>query len=318
MTESTAVATRDGGKLQTTGSAGIQDYLDSIKPKLEEAATKHLTPDRLIRVFLGIAVRNPKIYECTRESIVNALSQCTSTGLEPGGILKHADLIPRWNKHAGPLDGTGNPRGARELYFQPRYGGLAELARRSGEVTRVNAAPVYQGELDRELFVYSHEPPAIRHDWAADSPALNDKDIIGGYAVAELVNGCRVQLWMSLAQIDKRRQASAKPNGNFWTDWFPEMVRKTLLRSLFSGGLVPMSEEMSFVMAADTDMNFEPPEKKTRIQRNIDAFRVEKPAPAETVAEVIDAEAREVAVVDSDAGGHPDYDGGEPPPIGGE
>ncbi len=315
MAKSTSLATKDGGELQTTGSVGIQDYLDSIKPKLEEAATKHLTPDRLIRVFLGIAVRNPKIYECTRESIVNALSQCTSTGLEPGGILKHADLIPRWNKHAGPKDDNGNPRGARELTFQPRYGGLAELARRSGEVTRVNAAPVYQWELDRELFIYSHEPPAIRHDWAADSPKLNDKDIIGGYAVAELVNGCRVQLWMSLAQIDKRRQCSQKPDGNFWRDWYPEMVRKTLLRSLFSGGLVPMSEEMSLALEHDTDMNFEPPEKTTRIQRNIGAFKIPKPEPVETVAEVIDAEARE-ALPDTQPE-VPPYDGEEPPPVGG-
>jgi len=257
---------------------GIVAYLQSIAPKLEEAATRHLTPDRLIRVFLGIAARNPKIHQCTRASIVHALSLCSSTGLEPGGMLKHVDLIPRWNKHAGPLDRNGKPKGAMELNFQPRYGGLAELAMRSGRVSRINASPVYEQELEQGLFEYSHEPPVIRHEMDPTLTGLDDKDIIGGYAVAELENGQRVQIWLSLDQIDKRRAKSQQPKGNFWTEWYPEMVRKTLLRALLDGGLVPRSTELALAMHHDPD-GFAPVKQTTAAQRRIAVFRTEPPVP---------------------------------------
>lgn len=262
-------------RLAQKEDGGIVAYLQSIAPKLEEAATRHLAPDRLIRVFLGIAARQPKIYECTRESIVNALSMCTSTGLEPGGVLKHADLIPRRNRKNG---------NRLELNFQPRYGGLAELARRSGEVARITAAPVYEWELERDLFAYTYEPPAIRHDWCPDPPELNDSEIVGGYAVAELENGQRVQLWMSRKQVERRRACSPGRDGNFWRDWYPEMVRKTLLRALFSGGLVPMSTELALAMEHDPDRWDTETKRSTAATRSMGMFRQD--APIEVEAEV--------------------------------
>jgi phage RecT family recombinase len=272
----TDIATRDETAVE---KGGIVEYLETISPKLEEAATRHLSPDRLIRVFLGIAARNPKIHQCSRASIVNALSQCSSTGLEPGGALKLVDLIPYWN----------SDNGCYELQFQPRYGGFAELARRSGEVSRMNASPVYKWEMEQGLFEYSHEPPTIRHDMDPAAPELKDKDIIGGYAVAELINGQRVQIWLSLQQIDKRRMKSGKPNSHFWKDWYPEMVRKTLLRALLDGGLVPRSTELALAMQHDAD-NFAPYEQTTKAQRRVGLFKVKVPA----TGKVIEAEAREV------------------------
>lgn len=283
-------------RLAQKDDGGIVAYLQSIAPKLEEAATRHLAPDRLIRVFLGLAARQPQIYECTRESIVNALSLCTSTGLEPGGVLKHADLIPRRNKKNG---------NRLELNFQPRYGGLAELARRSGEVARVTAAPIYQWELDRGLFAYTHEPPVVRHDWCPDPPELVDADIVGGYAVAELENGQRIQLWMSRKQVERRRACSPGRDGNFWRDWYPEMVRKTLLRALFSGGLVPMSTELALAMEHDPDQWDNETRRTTAATRSMGMFR----QPIETTAEVAQptgpAERLNAAVADAIEAGIP-------------
>jgi recombinational DNA repair protein RecT len=126
------------------------------------------------------------------------------------------------------------------------------------------------------------------------APDLKDEDIVGGYAVAELVNGQRIQLWMSRAQIEKRRAASQAPSGNFWTKWYPEMVRKTLLRALFAGGLVPMSSELALAIEADVDMAYQPydaPPVKTAAQRRIGAFtqviEQEQLPASDTVAEVV-------------------------------
>jgi recombination protein RecT len=266
-------------------NGGIVAYLDSIKPKLQEAATVHLDPDRLIRVFLGEAQRTPKLLQCDMSTIVAALSLCNQTGLEPGGTMGHAYLIPRRN----------NKTGKTECQFQLGYKGLAELARRSGEIARVNAAPVFQHEIDAGLFEYSHEPPEIRHSWTSDAPADPDpKTIVGAYAVVELRDGQRVQVWLSRAQIEKRRKVAAAKSGP-WQQWYAEMCRKTALRAVLNGGLVPISVEMRTAMDADVDDWTQPPGRRetriTRSQRSAQVFQ-EAIAPSEpSEPEVIEAQA---------------------------
>jgi recombination protein RecT len=265
-----------------TPDGGIVAYLDTIKPKLQEAATRHLDPDRLIRVFLGEASRTPKLLECTLPSIVSALSTCNQCGLEPGGTMGHAYLIPRWNSK------TRNT----ECNFQLGYKGLAELARRSGEIARVNAAPVYQWELDRDLFSYSHEPPEIRHEWVPDAPDNPDpKTIVGAYAVVELTSGARVQLWLSREQIEKRRKVAAAKSGP-WGQWYAEMARKTALRAVLSGGLVPVSVETQEALDRDSDDWHGPlaqQQRQTKAARQIASFDAAIPAEAEPV-EIPDVE----------------------------
>jgi len=294
-------------KSQETGG-GIVAYLDSIKPKLMESATKHLEPDRLIRVFLGEAQRTPKLLQCDVGTIVAALSLCNQTGLEPGGTMGHAYLIPRRNNKTGKI----------ECNFQLGYKGLAELARRSGEIRRVNAAPVYQWELDAQLFEYSHEPPSIRHDWVPDAPEDPDpKTIVGAYAVVELRDGQRIQVWLPRAQIEKRRKVAAAKGGP-WGQWYAEMARKTALRAVLNGGLVPISVEMRAAMDADVDDWTAPLREKqgapmTRTQRSAASFEAaleaepaaelpEPPADAiEAQAETVDEQPPNTAAAWSDA-----------------
>jgi recombination protein RecT len=264
---------------------GIVAYLDSIKPKLQEAATKHLDPDRLIRVFLGEAQRNPKLLQCEMSTIVAALSLCNQTGLEPGGTMGHCYLIPRRN----------NRTGKTECNFQLGYKGLAELARRSGEIQRANAAPVYHWEIDRDLFKYNHEPPVIHHQWVPDAPEKPDpKSIVGAYAVVELRGGQRVQCWLSREQIEKRRKVAASKSGP-WSTWYPEMCRKTALRAVLNGGLVPISVNMREAMDNDVDdwTQTEAASVPTRNVRAIQDFAppAEPEPPAiETTAEPVEPE----------------------------
>ena len=281
MTTTLEKAENEPRELAQKEDGGIVAYLKSIAPKLEESATKHLTPDRLIRVFLGLAAVNKSILDCTRESIVTALSLCNQTGLEPGSVFGHVYLIPRKNKHNG---------NRLELNFQPGYKGLCALARRSGEVARINAAPVYQWELDRDLFAFSHEPPTIRHDWVPDPDESKPEDIVGAWAVAELTDGMRVQVWLSKEQIQKRA-AKGSSTGGIWKEWRAEMCRKTALRALLNGGMVPICAELATAMEHDPDswtrgeVDNTP---TTKAQRRISMF-VQPTTPAiETTAEAID------------------------------
>jgi recombination protein RecT len=267
-------------------SSGIVAYLESIKPKLAEAAHKHLQPDRLIRVFLGEAQRNPKLLQCEMSTIVAALSLCNQTGLEPGGTMGHCYLIPRRNGRTGKM----------ECNFQLGYKGLAHLARNSGEIVRANAAPVYQWEIDREVFDYMHEPPVITHKWVPDAPEKPDpKTIVGAYAVIELRGGQRVQCWLSREQIEKRRKVASSKSGP-WSTWYPEMCRKTALRAILNGGLVPISVHMRDAMDGDVDDWTQQPIQAPQTTRAIRAIQdfapptdaIEAPPePIEVEAEVV-------------------------------
>jgi recombination protein RecT len=161
-------------------------------------------------------------------------------GLEPASPLGHFYMIPR------------NIKGTTQCTHMIGYKGMCELARRSGFVKRINADIVYQDEIEQGLFSCSVEPPEIRHKW---SPVIDrdQKNIVCAYAIAELSDGNMVQVVLTSQDIDHRRsRSSARGNGPWVTD-YAAMARKSALRALLGGGLVPLSAEMSRALQADDE-----------------------------------------------------------------
>jgi len=135
-----------GTAMTTTQQKAIdlRNYLngDRVKAQISAALPKWLSPDRFLRVIFGAALRNPKILECSVESILQSVMMCAQLGLEP--ILGRAHLVPYWN---------GKKR-CLECQFQPGYQGLTDLARRSGMIQDVYAQVVYEADH----FVSIHAP----------------------------------------------------------------------------------------------------------------------------------------------------------------
>jgi len=283
--------------LETTkeAPAGILGYLETIKPKLAQAARAHLTPDRLVRLALGEAARNADMMACTEASWAAALSLCNQVGLEPGSSLGHVYLIPRWNRKRKNAKGDPLPA-AQELTVIVGYKGLMRLAHNSGAVKRLSAAPIYRYEIKEGLFHYSHEPPEIKHAWSPDAPAaLPDEEIVGGYGLAEMADGQRVQCWLSRAQLDKRQRMAAEYG--IARDWYPEWVRKTCLRALLNSGSVPLSADMVEAIAAETAqweaMDYESPEDAAAVTPRATSRTMFSPptvSPAPIEAEVVTQE----------------------------
>ena len=96
-------------------------------PAWSDVLPKFLPAERLVRVALTAISEQPKLLECTQESIILALMDAARLGLEPGGSLKQAHLVPF----------------KTTCVLIPDYRGLAELARRSGQVRDVYAQVVY-------------------------------------------------------------------------------------------------------------------------------------------------------------------------------
>jgi recombination protein RecT len=195
---------------------------DSFLAKLERSRDEFakLLPDekavdRFLRVARTAYQMDPKVRACTPLSVLSCVMKACELGLEPGGALKQAYLIPY------------RPKGAdvAECTLQLSYFGVLELARRSGAFRAIEARVVRQGDE----FAISYDPePVFRHVPRLDTDA--ELPITHAYAYARLTNGALVLEVMGGAEIDRVR--SVAKCGNVWDNHWGEMAKKTAIKRL--------------------------------------------------------------------------------------
>lgn len=232
----------------------VKDVYEEQLSKLESDAAKvaqAIDPDKITALMVGEAARNPALYECVktapgRVSIVNFYMLSAQLGLEPGSAMGLLYAIPKKVKG--------------DVCILPiiGYKGYCELAHRTGKIKRIAANPFYKGEMEGGSLRISKEPPDIQHSY---DPSVNESDnnLAGAYALVETTDGGKYLLVLSINQIIER----AKRGGSYGSSYSPwktdraAMARKTVLRALLSGGLVPLSTELRQALAEDGDSQYE-------------------------------------------------------------
>lgn len=225
----------------------IKALLESETSKKAIAAicAKHLNPERLTRVVLTAANRNPKLLECTRESLWQAVMDCAALGLEPDA-LGRAYLIP-FEKKKQENGQWVTDKVLCQLVIG--YKGRADLIYRSGLVESIQAQVVYNG--DAFEFDYG------LNEKLSHRPALGDRGHpIGAYAYAKIKGGGFKMDWMSVADINRIRDRSQgyqqavrsaerykKPINSPWASDWDEMAKKTVFNRLSK--MLPMSSELA-------------------------------------------------------------------------
>jgi recombination protein RecT len=204
----------------------VRDYLFSkdTKQKLQAALPKWLSLDRLLRVTYTAILRNPKLLDCTRESLLGSVMQCAQLGLEP--VLNRAHLVPYRNtkKQGSPL----------ECQFQVGYAGFVDLGRRSGDISNVSAHVVY--ENDDFDFEYGTEE-RVRH-----KPCMTDDrgEPVGVYAIWFYKDGSKSPHFYPLGDCYKyhrdrsqsyRSAMKYKNDNSPWITDEPIMLRKTAVKA---------------------------------------------------------------------------------------
>ena len=101
---------------------------------------------RLLRLVLVEGALNPLILEATPQSVMRAVFLVAQLQLEPGNVKGEIYFIPRKSR---VKQGNQWVDGPVELNCQIGYKGYLTLARRSGQITMVDAHVVYQGEIGR-------------------------------------------------------------------------------------------------------------------------------------------------------------------------
>jgi recombination protein RecT len=213
---------------------------DRVRSAIAAVIPRHLTPERIIRVAQSATSRNTTLLKCTPSSFITSVVQAAELGLEPGGALGHAYLVPFRNGETGQY----------ECQMIPGYRGLISLARRSGEILSIEAHVIYLRDKWKRMQgtepVFSHEP------WA---PEYNERGEIQGYqtpgpmiavyAVAKLKGGGTQVEFMHRHDVEKIRMRSPKGRKSEgpWKDDYEEMSRKTVVRRLFK--YLPVSIELA-------------------------------------------------------------------------
>ncbi|MFM7009271.1 MAG: recombination protein RecT [Betaproteobacteria bacterium] len=205
-----------------------------VKEQMALALPRHMTADRLARIALTEVRKNPMLASCDQASFLGAIMQCAALGLEPGGALGHAYMIPFRN----------NKKQIVEVQFIVGYRGMIDLARRSGQILSIEARTVY--EQDHFHIRYGLES-TLEH-----TPNLDVSDrgkLRYVYAVAKLKDGGVQFDCMGMSEVESiRAQSRAATNGP-WVSHFEEMAKKTVIRRLFK--YLPVSIEMQRAVGLD-------------------------------------------------------------------
>ena len=225
-----------------------KNQLEVIKAKLVSPETeeklkvlpKGMKKNVLLAAFWNAVLKNPKLHECTPESIVGALLKCAEWGLLPGG--DNVYLIPRHNNKK-----PGRPL---ECNAQKGYQGLIELIYR---VTGANveAHVVYEkDEFDYQFGTegYLHHKPAFKNRGKpVCAYALWKKDGVVDFDI------------ISMEEIEKRRKMSLSyqkaekfgTKDSCWHLWPEAMMRKSAILKMLK--MKPKTPELELAISEEEE-----------------------------------------------------------------
>jgi len=260
----------------------VKTLLESKKMELAQALPKHIPVDKLIRVFVTQLSANPKLQECTQQSLFASLLKSCLYGLEPDG--REAALVPYWS----------GAKKCFECQLITMVIGEVKLARNSGEINDIYAEVVYEKDtfkieygLNRGL----NHTPNFEDDGFGD-----DSKIIGAYAVYVLKDGTKSFMYMTKKQIDKRRPVVKPTKDGYvketpWDNWYAEQCKKTLIKAVLK--FAPKSVDKDYIntdvlpdlgMRIMTDLKLPTPQQEA--ENSIE--------PPKRVSESVDTETGEV------------------------
>jgi recombination protein RecT len=238
-----------------------QSYLKAMLPAITEALPKNgVNADRLCRLTLTTLRQNPKLLECSIESLLACVLQAAQLGLEPN-LLGSCFFVPFKNTCS----------------FQIGYKGLIDLACRSGEVQTIVAQEVRKGDT----FHYEFG----RNETLKHIPAPNNErgEIEYFYAYANLRNGGFTFQVMHISEIEKVRNEHSvsykyDKTGSIWVKHFEPMAAKTVIKKLIK--YLPISVDIQNAIAHDETIRRDITSEAIHVDRselndNVQEYKVE-------------------------------------------
>jgi recombination protein RecT len=163
---------------------------------------------------ISAASKNPLLFECDRNTLIKAVADIVSMGLEPGGPLGEAYLVPYKNK------------GKWECRGDIGYRGYIAMLRRSGQLKSICANVVYKNDTFKINLADDNYP--------LHEPCMTgDRGLfIGVYCVVTFKDGGIFKDFMTKHDVDKIRSISPSGNSDYgpWVKFYDEMAKKSVVK----------------------------------------------------------------------------------------
>ena len=248
----------------------MRGTLDKMRPDFQSALPPQIPVEKFIRTTLTAIQMQPDLLDTDRRSLLGSCMKAAQDGLIPDG--REAALVIFRTKE-GP-----------KTQYMPMVGGILKKIRNSGELLSISANVVYEkDQFEYELGDYE----AIKH-----KPFLGAErgKAIAVYAVARTKDGGIYREVMSVAEVEKVRQASRAKDSGPWTQWWDEMARKTVIRRIAKR--LPSSADLDSVLEADNEASGFVQQGTVDITQ---APSIDNPGePSRLKSQIIDAETGEV------------------------
>lgn len=206
--------------------ATLADWLDSQKGSLGAVIPAQTINVERFMASAKMAIYNPKqpqLAQCTPESIYRSLKEAASLGLEIGGVLGQAYLIPYNESFKTP---SGSWEKKMTCHFQLGYKGLIALARRSKTIKTIAVEAVYEND---NFSVEYGVGRTLKHSFDF---SRERGEVIAYYCLVELENdGIQFEV-MTKKAIEAHRDKFSKnykkdDSENNWNKNFDAMAKKT-------------------------------------------------------------------------------------------
>lgn len=197
-------------------------YMQTIQNHLEGDQDKAL---KFMSTAVNAIEKNPKLLECTPESLMNAVLTCAEFKFMPSNVTGQAYIIPYEN----------------QAQFQLGYQGLVTLFYRSG-VKSITA------DIVRKNDTYSKQQGLIHHQYDPFKTKEERGEAIGAYVIITTQQGGEIHASMAKDDIiaHAKRFSQSFKKGRQDSPWFekndPElwMWKKTVLKQ--AAHLAPKDE----------------------------------------------------------------------------
>lgn len=219
----------------------VRKVMIANKDKIARGVSEAFSVDRAIMLACNSIRKNPKLLDCTPQSLFGALAEASTYGWVCDGITGQAYLIPF----------------GKDVVLVPGYKGLRDLVRRSGQCT-VTMESVHQG--DQYQYRGRFELPQHKY---SDDPQRRFKPLTHAYVIGRFKNSTILTFsWTvgeCLAHRDRYSQGWKRQKSKD-SPWHPEnaafriMCMKTVLLDAIHRGEFPMSVDDQQIASRELDI----------------------------------------------------------------
>lgn len=223
---------------------------------------KNLTPEQIgasnIRALVNSAAVKNRFEEMLGKqsasflsSIISAISTNKQLALcDPMSIISSAAIAASVNLPINPSLGFAHIVPYKGVcQFQMGWKGFIQLAMRSGQYSRLNATPVYTGQIKK----HNKFTGELELDEEFEVTDFTFKNQIGYLLYFKMLNGLEKYFYMTKAETEshgRKYSASFKKGYGLWVDNFEAMALKTVVKlGLSKYGM--LSVEMQKAVEAD-------------------------------------------------------------------